>query len=643
MTKTSFIKLLKGAFAIKKVPFPLTRAIFAGVCSAVPIIVGILFGHFAYGLIGSIGGFAYLYVWNEPYVQRAKKIFFVALGFSVSISLGILTTSSPILFSIVTGLLGAGLTFIFGALKIPGPASIFFVIIFAMTSASHPDVSQIPLYAGLVFLGGMFSWIVAMFGWLFNPYGPETKSVHAVYVELSKLIDTVGTNDFNKMREKTVATLNTANDTLLAGYVSWNSSLQFKRLYLLKNQASAILSDILELAAQGKSNLPKEIGQTINKIATRIPSANDKDLDVDPILQPENTDAVINQLFAKIYDADAILNGPLINIDANLKISKPSLTHAFANAFDKNSIVFITSLKYGIVLTIASLITFAFDFQRSYWIPVSCGAVLLGSTIISTFHRGIQRSIGTAVGVLIAALILYNQPTGLFVALCCLVFSFFTELFMVKNYAFAVMFITPNSILIAEHTTKINNLSYFATARITDIIIGAIIGLLGVLLIGRRSASSRLPHLIAKTIRSESQLFFNLFAEKGKNTLLDRKRKINKFHTNMTNLRTVYITALGEISIDKEELENLWPSISSIEHLGFHLCSLAEHPNLPVLTEETLSQFLFIFESMAKNIEQQQIIHIKDVPSIDGFSKINKEIRGLQHAINLSQNKLQNA
>ncbi len=642
MTNAGFFKLLKGAFAIKKTPFPLTRAICAGICSAVPIIVGIIFGNFQYGLIGAIGGFSYLYVWNEPYVQRAKKIFFVAIGFSVSISFGILTASSPILFSILTGLIGAVLTFVFGALKIPGPASIFFVIIFAMTSASHPDVSQIPLYAGLVFLGGMFSWIVAMFGWLFNPYGPETKAVQAVYKDLANLIDTVGTNEFSKMREKTVATLNFANDTLLAGYVSWNSSLQFKRLYLLKNQASAILSDILELAADDRANLPKEIGQTLNEIAKMIPHTKDK-IETEAIIQPANSDALIDQLFAKIYDADAILNESLTNIDEDLKISKPSIKSAFANAFDKNSIVFITSLKYGIVLTIASLIAFAFDFHRSYWIPVSCGAVLLGSTIISTFHRGIQRSIGTVVGVLIAALILYNQPTGLFVALCSLVFSFFTELFMVKNYAFAVMFITPNSILIAEHTTKINNLSYFATARITDIIIGAIIGLLGVLLIGRQSASSRLPHLIAKTIRSESQLFFNLFAEKGKDASLDCKRKINKFHTNITNLRTIYTTALGEIPSNNEALEYLWPTISSIEQLGFHLSSLAEHPNLPVLKEETLSQLLFIFESMAKNVEQQQMIHLKEIPSIDGFSKIRKEISNLQHVINISQNKISNS
>ena len=48
-----------------------------------------------------------------------------------------------------------------------------------------------------------------------------------------------------------------------------------------------------------------------------------------------------------------------------------------------------------------------------------------------------------------------------------------TELFIVKNYALAAIFITPNALLIAETATKIHDFSYFATARITDILVGA--------------------------------------------------------------------------------------------------------------------------------------------------------------------------
>lgn len=187
---------------IKKTPFPWERAICAGICSAVPVLIGLLFGNFQYGLIAGIGGFSYLYVWNEPYPQRAKKIFFVALGLAVSNGLGILTAPSPVAFSVILGLIGAVCTFIFGALKIPGPASIFFVIVFAMTSASHADPTLAPLRAGLVFLGGTFAWMVAMAGWFFNPHAPEIKSVKRIYSELAALVDLLVRNSLTLQGRK---------------------------------------------------------------------------------------------------------------------------------------------------------------------------------------------------------------------------------------------------------------------------------------------------------------------------------------------------------------------------------------------------------------------------------------------------------
>jgi hypothetical protein len=67
--------IIKGAFMVKKTPFPWKGQSDEGACLAVPVFIGLLFGNFQYGLITGIGGFSYLYVWNEPYPQRAKKIF----------------------------------------------------------------------------------------------------------------------------------------------------------------------------------------------------------------------------------------------------------------------------------------------------------------------------------------------------------------------------------------------------------------------------------------------------------------------------------------------------------------------------------------------------------------------------------------
>ena len=624
--------IIKGAFKVKKTPLPWERAICAGICSSVPVLIGLLFGHFQYGLIAGIGGFSYLYVWNEPYPQRAKKIFFVALGLAISNGLGIVTSPSPFAFAVILGLIGAIGTFIFGALKIPGPASIFFVIVFAMTSASHVDPTLAPLRAGLIFLGGIFAWLVAMAGWFFHPHGPEIKSVKRIYSELASLVDSVGTEQFNAAREKTVLALTDADSTLLAGYVSWKSSTIFKQLYLLKEQANSIMLDILEMAADGRKNLPSAVGETIQRLAHSLDRKKSEPM---KILQPKETDQAVNRLFSKIYDADAIMNEPISRINQDLKITKPTLISIFLDAFDKNSIVFLSSLKYGFVLMVAAMIAFAFDFNRSYWIPVSCGAVMLGSTIISTFHRAIQRAIGTTVGILIASIILSIHPAGIMVALFILLLGGLTELFMVRNYAFAVMFITPNSLLMAETTTRIHNLPYFATARITDILIGAIIGLIGVLLIGSRSASSQLPYLIAKTIRSQSQTFFKLYSEQKKESTFDGSRERNKMRTNLINLRTVYTTALGEISNTKTELEYLSPAIFSMEHLGYLLESSSKESKRPVLSDEILAHFLLVFETMAKSVEQHDLVTKKKIPEIEGYSKLQKEIISLQDALQL--------
>ena len=124
------------------------------------------------------------------------------------------------------------------------------------------------------------------------------------------------------------------------------------------------------------------------------------------------------QLFTKIYDADAIMNEPTSKINQVIRISKPSLKTIFLGAFDKNSIVFITAVRFGVVTIIAAIIAYQFEFKRSYWVPLSCVAVMSGSTIVATYHRAIQRAIGTIIGILIASLILATHPTGLHY--CCI-------------------------------------------------------------------------------------------------------------------------------------------------------------------------------------------------------------------------------
>jgi len=85
------------------------------------------------------------------------------------------------------------------------------------------------------------------------------------------------------------------------------------------------------------------------------------------------------------------------------------------------------------------------------------------------------------------------------------------------------VFITPNVLLIAEASTQIDNVSYLATARITDIVIWSMIGLIGIYITGYRSASSRLPGLMANLIRSQAQVLVRLKSNRKINNSGDIK------------------------------------------------------------------------------------------------------------------------
>ena len=625
---STLLLALKQAFTVNKNPLPWLKAFIAGVCAGFPVLVGYLFGSLEYGLIAGIGGLTYLYVFNIPYAFRAKKLLFAVLALSVAMGLGTYTAPYPFISAIMVAIVGAVVTFLFGALRITGPAAIFIVLTFLMGNGMPVDPELAPLRAGLVFLGGAFSWIIGMIGWLANPHGPEKVAVQKVYVELAAFMESLGTEHFKLSRQKILAALKSADELLLSGYIPWRVSDTYKLLVFLNEQANRLFLHANEHLEMKEGVLSDELIEGIRSIAKTIDNKGHK-----PIQSVEIRDDNLEILYDLFNEASTIVSKPIINIHREIIISKPSLRVVLGGAFDKNSVVFLTALRYGVVLFVAAIVAQSFDFNRSFWVTLSCAAVLSGATIVATFHRAIQRSIGTLVGILIASAILYFQPEGYVIIFAIFLLTFLTELAIVLNYGIAALFITPNALLLSESTTHIHDISYFASARIIDVLIGSAIGLIGAFLISRKSASVLLPHTIAKTIRSQQQFIVTLFSAQPGLVDAAYSKERNKMQTNLTNLKIVHHTALGEIPRDTVWLDHLFPVIHSIEQLGYLLDLSSKYKNRPLLTDEEVSQMLLVFETMAKAADQQLSFSKKTVPDIKGFSKIQKEIEHLQDTL----------
>lgn len=223
------------------------------------------------------------------------------------------------------GMIGALVIFIFGALRITGPSAIFFVLVFAMTTGMSVNTELAPLRAGLVFLGGTLSWIIAMAGWFINPHGPETGVVKRVYLESARLFDSIGTQNFNESRHRVMSVLKEAEETLAAGYIPWRTTDRFNRLYLLNGHANKIFLYVLENFSEVHSNIPQELSQTVREMAHSLDRKNNGESIFNRILQPSVMDEKVAQLFTIVYDADAIMNEPISKINQTIRISKHPL------------------------------------------------------------------------------------------------------------------------------------------------------------------------------------------------------------------------------------------------------------------------------------------------------------------------------
>lgn len=629
---SSLLLTVRQAFSVNNNPLPWTKAFSAGVCAGLPVIIGYLLGNLEYGLIAGLGGLTYLYVFNIPYAFRAKKLFFALIGLSISMGLGTIFAPYPYVSAFVVAIIGALVTFLFGALRITGPAAIFFVLTFLMGTGMPIDPSLAPLRAGLVFLGGAFSWIIGMIGWVQNPHGPEKIAIKKVFSDLATFINSYGTEHFDENKERIRTSLNSSKEMLLSGYIPWRVSGTFKQLVLLNEQANSIFLNILENEDKLDKFFPKEIGSIIQSIADSIDLKTPKKI---PYLELSD-----HPLKVLVNEAVTIIIEPISSNPRKVIISKTSLHAILGGAFDKNSVVFLYALRYGFVLLIAALIANSFDFDRSYWVTLSCAAVLSGATIMATFHRAIQRTLGTIIGILTATAILYFQPDGYAIAIAVFLLTFLTELAIVLNYGIAALFITPNALLLAESTTKIHDISYFASARVIDVLLGCAIGLIGTLIINRKSAASILPHTIAKTIRSQQQLLLTLFSKESSLVEPEHSRERSKMQTNLTNLKIMYNTALGEIPRDKARLDLYFPVIHSVEQLGYLLDSSTKFKDRPILADSDLSQMLLVFETMAKAAEQEIKFSKKEIPEIKGFYKIHTEVQHLQDSLFASGGKV---
>lgn len=143
-------------------------------------------------------------------------------------------------------------------------------------------------------------------------------------------------------------------------------------------------------------------------------------------------------------------------------------------------VVVVESVVIGGFVGVSLLAAAALQLERPYWVPISCLAVIQGASLRAAWARQMQRSFGTAAGLLVFLGIAQVPlgPWGLAGMITAL--ALVVEVLVVRHYGLATVFITPMAILLAEAAqSAAMDPQSLMRARLIDSVLGAIIGVAG--------------------------------------------------------------------------------------------------------------------------------------------------------------------
>jgi uncharacterized membrane protein YccC len=164
----------------------------------------------------------------------------------------------------------------------------------------------------------------------------------------------------------------------------------------------------------------------------------------------------------------------LASVRNRAALARPA-RRVFSLAFvDEANAVISTRVVSAVAL--ASAISQSLGVPRSYWVVMVAGAVLQAShTDRLNGIRVAQRIVGTIIGVGVFLLFALIEP-GFPLLLSIILLQFTTEVVVARNYALALVFITPTALIISS-LVGTGPAYTVAMERMLDTLLGAIIAL----------------------------------------------------------------------------------------------------------------------------------------------------------------------
>jgi hypothetical protein len=134
---------------------------------------------------------------------------------------------------------------------------------------------------------------------------------------------------------------------------------------------------------------------------------------------------------------------------------------------------------------------------HNYWAMVAAVAPIAGPSLAQRVNKGVHRILGTFAGVAAAGLLLAPHPAPWVMVLIVIVLQFAAEMFVLRHYALALIFITPLALLMTELAAPTDPTALMVD-RAIQTAIGALVGLSLVYLMHQRTLREKTRRRLRK-------------------------------------------------------------------------------------------------------------------------------------------------
>ncbi|MGB8408260.1 MAG: FUSC family protein [Mycobacterium sp.] len=493
-------------------------ALRAGICMAVPVLVGWRCGDTSAGLMATIGAFTALYGSGRPYLNRSAYLAAIAACFAFAVALGDWAAQIPWLGLVTITIIAVLAVLVCNALSVGPPGAYMFMLGCAAgtaTAATHLS----PWHIGaLVGAGGAFAWLAHMAGALWRPRGPEYAAVDTARAAIIEYLDSPGSDE----RHRAARALHQA----------WVTLVNFEparpkpdgTLHQLRAENHRLHRVFAAaMTAHGNGSVP--------------PDVDDQSFaDIDPGGTPP--------------------------------LGRPSNLTLLRRAVTPGSESLRLALRVGVAVALSGAVAVGLSIDHAYWAMAT--AVLMlhqGFDWNRTLQRGAERLVGTWIGLGLAGLILAWHPQGLLLVGVVAVLQFTIEMFVVRNYAIAAIFITPAALTIASGGHPVPDVGELLLARGLDTVIGCAAALLVYRIAIRNRGPAPVTAAIATT--TEAIAATDVHLQSGEVTTPDARADRRDLQMRAMAMLDTYQLAVGGSPAQRDAAERLWPTVAATEHRAY--------------------------------------------------------------------------